>query len=445
MYLKGQRVNRFAADDKISQQKKYIRIIVDNIRYFLPIFFVFSFLIRAIYGEITEALGMDDYSTRLYVFTFFALFVVSLPKMFKILVDKRAADVPIIVGFMFFAVVLTHVFNPEVIETEYMDTTSITRVFIYYIPIYISARAIDDYEKFLNYFVISSKIAMIWMLNNYFYVLEELEKLNKTYDLGFGYRTVFLTMVIVSNIFNKDKRNIYDFFFAIIGAYMVISIGSRGGFIALLAYIGVQVLVKVLKKSKVYIKAIYIAVIAVVLFNFRRIIEYAYMQLMSFGIYSRTLSSIVYNTIDEASGRDIIWASAIKGLREASMFGYGVCGDRQFGKAFYGYGFYVHNFFLEILLQYGAIIGAVIFILLFYFVVKSLFNRKTIEITAIFIVYCSVNMVLSSSYLLNEQFWALLGFVIFFGSPRDKKTFRYERLKNQLSKIADTKPKSYEP
>ncbi|MDO4742756.1 MAG: O-antigen ligase family protein [bacterium] len=439
MYLKGQRVNRFIAADKNSQQKKYLLSIVDNIRYFLPIFFVFGLLIRALYGKITELLGVGNYSMRLYILTFFGLFVISLPKMYRILVDKRAIDVPIIIAFISFAVVCTYVFNPDVITVEYMDTTSIARVFVYYIPIYISARAIDDYDKFLGFFVISAKIAMVWMLNNYFYVLEQLEKTNKTYDLGFGYSTVFLTMVIVSNIFNKNKRNIYDFFFVIMGTYMVLSIGSRGGFVVLLAYVGVQVLLKVLNNSKIYIKAIYITTIAVVLSNFRNIIEYLYMQFMSFGIYSRTLSSIIYDTMDDSSGRDIIWASAVEGLQEASLLGYGVCGDRQFAKPFYGYGFYVHNFFLEILLQYGVIIGTVIFIFLFYFIIKSLRNKKTIEITSIFIVYCAVNMVLSSSYLLNEQFWALLGFVIFFGSSRNHKTPTGKYLKKRLPVVETVK------
>ena len=89
------------------------------------------------------------------------------------------------------------------------------------------------------------------------------------------------------------------------------------------------------------------------------------------------------------------------------LVGLGLAGDRLL------VGGYVHNFFIEVLAHFGVVMGS---ILLVWFMVRLIMSVKNntkhihkYEMIIIWIALGLAPLMVSSSYLININFWILLG------------------------------------
>ena len=135
---------------------------------------------------------------------------------------------------------------------------------------------------------------------------------------------------------------------------------------------------------------------------------------MEIGINSRTLSWMIGMDTDlDSSGRDVLYTLAINKIIENPL-GYGLFGDNIL------LGYYVHNLFLELLLNFGIIFGGLIVIFIIYGFIKSVINTKTVRIANIIVVYSIMQLQFSNSYLYLGAFWFALG--IIFNAKAIKQT-----------------------
>ena len=90
-------------------------------------------------------------------------------------------------------------------------------------------------------------------------------------------------------------------------------------------------------------------------------------------------------------------------------FGMGLFGDR----AVLGEDSYAHNLFVEILVDYGYILGVAFSALLIFFTIRAYYKSREMSHFFVVLLICSamINLLLSGSYLTSIHFFLMLGYV----------------------------------
>lgn len=107
------------------------------------------------------------------------------------------------------------------------------------------------------------------------------------------------------------------------------------------------------------------------------------------------------------SGRDTIYSDVLTQIKDNPIFGIGIAGDRLYSTS-------AHNIFLEILSGFGIILGSFIILVMFITILKGLFIKDKLVANQI-LVWLSLGLIplmVSSSYLIQFQFWILLGLTL---------------------------------
>jgi O-antigen ligase len=103
-----------------------------------------------------------------------------------------------------------------------------------------------------------------------------------------------------------------------------------------------------------------------------------------------------------SSGRDIVYETAIQGISESPIFGYG--SFEHWEKVIHP-----HNIFLDLSLQYGVLFSG---ILIFGLLIWSLRSRKLWDTQKVFfsiiLIYSLVNLMFSGGYFFHSFFWFAL-------------------------------------
>lgn len=84
---------------------------------------------------------------------------------------------------------------------------------------------------------------------------------------------------------------------------------------------------------------------------------------------------------------------------------------------------YVHNIFIEVLVNFGVVMGGLINVFLLYFAFKPIFI-KDIKKSDMIIIWISIgfaHLLVSSSYLIDFKFWIYLGLGLKYLNTKKKK------------------------
>mgnify|MGYP000952176011 CR=1 FL=1 len=138
-----------------------------------------------------------------------------------------------------------------------------------------------------------------------------------------------------------------------------------------------------------------------------------------YGLTSRTLVKLYEGTITSSTGRDDI-IKVVLDLIFKHPFGVGVGVERIsiFHEIYYKKGIldnlsssYPHNFFLEIIVQFGIFIGSLIIIYVLYIIFKAMIkgNEEERDIVIIFFSIGFIHLLVSSTYLQSQYLFYLLG------------------------------------
>ena len=204
------------------------------------------------------------------------------------------------------------------------------------------------------------------------------------------------------------KYRFYRLIGMIIGAGLILIAGCRG---ALVCYL-IEILLFVVfsggipKNRKMVVYTVMLLMIFFINFYWNELISELIKILNSMGINSRTLTQLLNQTFFDDSGRSTIQETVIANI---GLLPKGLYYDRIVAN-----GSYTHNLFLEILLEYGYLLGGAIIAWLCFRMIKSVFSIKGDTAASVFM-YSLVGsgffkLMFSSSYLLNEPgFWLLIG------------------------------------
>ncbi len=240
-----------------------------------------------------------------------------------------------------------------------------------------------------------------------------------TYDMAVGYRLLF-SSIIFFIIFcgklktdnNKTNKISYLILFVISLVLMIIygprsSVASFVLFLVLyLFFIGSN------RTSKNLVRKLFIIIFLFSLYLFfkdKSNLTFIYNALSKFNLNSRILNSLISGSVELDFGRNMMWKNAIKLILMHPLIGNGIYVDRSI------YGIYCHQFVLEMLLNFGVVLGLIIIFIFIKNIINMLFLCKNEIWKLIFIVFLSMTLIrlnISSSFWQDTNFWACIAIVV---------------------------------
>ncbi|PWM20832.1 MAG: hypothetical protein DBX97_03070 [Collinsella tanakaei] len=210
---------------------------------------------------------------------------------------------------------------------------------------------------------------------------------------------------------------------SLVGMFFMLLGGSRGAILTLAIFIFFVLMYyfKSNKNTKKFIILLLLLIITIfIAIYFYEIIQYLCDWLEGFGYSSRLIEKILDQSMDgnifEFSDRAEILENSIEHI---GTFGKGVYGDWVING-----GVYSHNFIIEILVQYGIVLGALIlllFVLFLIYTVKKSFRQKNSFLRFMQFAFFAVllgKMMVSSSYLIDQAFWLFISMMCLIYNKR---------------------------
>ncbi|MBK1407228.1 O-antigen ligase family protein [Staphylococcus hominis] len=209
-----------------------------------------------------------------------------------------------------------------------------------------------------------------------------------------------------------EKLSIKYLFLSIVSIFFILILGSRGAILCITVFIILKIMF-LNGKNKFYnllIKVVVIVFVSLFIFNYKAILYELYLFLVNNNIESRTIQLFLSDEL-YLSGRDSIYIVLIKYIIEHPIMGFGIGGDRRILS---GEAVYAHNILIEVIGNFGLLIGLFVLFVLFTIILYALFNFKGKNKTMI-IIWLSIGFVhlfISSSYLIEMKFWIFIGLLI---------------------------------
>ena len=130
--------------------------------------------------------------------------------------------------------------------------------------------------------------------------------------------------------------------------------------------------------------------------------------LSSHGIRSRTLQKLLNNELLMSASREDLSSLGINIIWKSPILGFGAFGDRLF------YEPYIHNFILEVFIDYGIPMGLFLLLLIIIKIVEKFKMQKGEErdFLVLLVLGSILPLMVSSSYLIDFRFFFLIGVLV---------------------------------
>lgn len=227
------------------------------------------------------------------------------------------------------------------------------------------------------------------------------------YSMSLSYYMLLPTVIFLDDLL--DKLSLKAFLISLISILVILALGSRGALLCIVFFVVLKLIRFNFKltNSKVYYNLIIISAIIITYIQLDVILESLYNLILNFGIKSRSILLFLQDDVS-LSGRDNIYQNVIGEIFENPLLGIGLGADRHLT-----YTGYTHNFFLEVLANFGVFLGGIIIIVLMLLILKVLFvkDKERYSIVIIWMSLGFVHLMVSSSYLIDLKFWIFLGLI----------------------------------
>lgn len=331
-----------------------------------------------------------------------------------------------IISFLFIIliIILNIIFSLDYISVYYFDLVEIIGFCLFPCLLSSSKFNFNFFIKVLNKMAMANIIIIIiYLILNKNDFLQQTEGTLTYMSIGYFLLPSILIGVYYSLFY---KKNIFEYIFILIALFLNFLYGSRFSFI--LGYIGVLILLYLYNKKFLY----YIFFNIAIIINFKKFLELLISSLDKLRINAINVERIYYSLYlskdlnTSSAGRLEIYLDTLQIIKN-NIFGIGIYGYLE-KMPEYSFGFYPHNIFLEILLQFG-IFGFIIFIFLTFFILVNIakIKERKIKIFMIVLLILDSSLLISGSYLKNIYFWMTLFFIF----------------NKSLKRIGDEKEKCY--
>src|SRR5690625_1811076 len=241
----------------------------------------------------------------------------------------------------------------------------------------------------------------------------------ETYSMPLCYYLLIPLLIQTKLFLNKFKlSNLLGMLLILI---TVMSIGSRG---PLLSFIVFVILYTGFNFKRIYfnrpIQMTFLIITGLFIYVYQKLIlEKLIVLLDRFNIQSRTVRLLTVDSNElHLSGRNDLYEGSLNMIAEKPFMGWGLAGEvNQLGT-------YSHNFFIEIMISSGVILGSIIIVIYLYYLIKNfqLSNKESRLLIMLWFSIAFIPLIVSGTYLTSIQFWILLGLMI-------NKNFQREAIK----------------
>lgn len=231
------------------------------------------------------------------------------------------------------------------------------------------------------------------------------------------------------------KGMLWQIPFALFLGYGVLASGARGPLFSLLLVVAVYVLGRMnrLTVKKTVGFAVVGVLVYVVCINMEAILTALLEVLSQSGLSVRVISTLLNGSFMAPTGRNILYELSWKGAFDHPL-GVGIFHDRQFLLQQTGdveassAGYYAHNLFLEIPLQFGIIFGSILVVLLIILLLKAYRNsrRNNDALLCMAALFGSglFPLMVSSSYVEWIPFYLMMGYIVTMAQKRKPDSLR---------------------
>lgn len=270
---------------------------------------------------------------------------------------------------------------------------------------------IDDIDLLYNYLIKASIVIALFAVIPSIFVLTGQMSLfgeHAVYFMGYGYSCLIPAMILFY-AFLKENKYFYLILFSIL-VFAIVLLGSRGPLLPIGAYVIFTFFVNILKalkeKKKFKINAIIRAVLflMVLMFSFF-FVSFVFSAISNFlevnHINSRTIDALVTGRIAVSGGRDHIYSILLNELQDDFVSLRGINAEYPI------VGNYAHNIAIEILYDFGGVLGGVFLFMIVFCIVKTFLARASIDkdVTVIFMFAALCQLWNSGTLWTNHLFW----------------------------------------
>lgn len=264
-----------------------------------------------------------------------------------------------------------------------------------------------SYINNINNFILKTKYVCIIVIAIMIFISINSTRIGGSgeYNMAVGYTLLFPTVCCITLI--RDNRL---FILPSVAGFVVILLyGSRGPIGCIGIFLIMFILFGLKSNSR---KGLFLKVIAILfivsLFVFEEEIMKSIATFISgHNISSRNLSYFLSNRLFADSGRGSIIQEAYNQINNKPLIGWGIAGDIICLNQ------YPHRLDVELMIDFGYIVGTILCIIILYYVISGLINSREHRVEYLCLFASGlVPLFFSHSYLSEPFFWAFIGLCI---------------------------------
>ncbi len=304
------------------------------------------------------------------------------------------------------AILVTWMFSGDDI-LKYLEP-DLVRILVYVMPFFFVGLGFEFKKQKRMLFWLSLVGVMTTFVYQIFLLYRGVEMVDDNMDAA--YKLLPSTLYLIYTAF--EWKRLRYWLATIPGIVLIFSYGTRGAMLCMFVFIAVCLYQYLLKSRSMAGKFVF-AVVALVLLIFITsgtffvsAVEWIADKFSGWGFSTRIFDMFLAGDIAHDNGRDPIIRDVWEAISNEPIIGHGIMSDRVFA------GNYAHNLFLELWCQFGVILGTVIFMLLAWIPLKSLFKVKSADAKMLIWMYICmvfVKLMLSGSYLHESNLFFMLG------------------------------------
>lgn len=303
--------------------------------------------------------------------------------------------------------------------SEYLVQNATYILGVNFAAYFIGVSMIDNENDHIEFLYSCTKVAVIaFLLYFALFGFTPEEGRNNAENMGLAYRILPHACLITLFAFKKQRG--VDIVLAIVAGILVLACGTRGAVLSLAAFILVYLVFFHKVKYRWLLLTIGAILLLVGYYNFNQIASLLVMFLNKFGLSTRVIERMLEGSTLVDEPRERIKGWMMSAIIEHPFRGYGIAGDRNLIPTVV----YAHSFWLEMWVSYGVIFGSLFMLVIAIFFIKAIIKaddtQKGFIITMVF-GGGLFKLLVSSSYLLEFQFFMLIGYLVCCNRERKKE------------------------
>lgn len=339
--------------------------------------------------------------------------------------QKRLTKSALITVFAVLACLLfSYVLHPSIGEVilapDFNPLRSIGLFLLFFgFPLMIYCSLEVNWNLLLRYLFYFSVVDIILAGLDYSWVMLRISMDDVNY-MSFSYNQ--LVAASVCAVYGYKEKKIIPFLISIVSLVLIFFGGARGPLGCLLVLYMLLIAYPFSARRILIISGVALVMIIGGPMILNKILSGSADVISDIGGFSRTLYKITEGDLLQSDSRDNL-STIIENAIGANPLGYGLLGDRFILKQ-HGMTGYAHNVVLELLCDFGWLLGPVIFVIWIVNILKVFFNKNRQDSFYFYLALVPAGCLMlfvSGSFVEEFAFWALLGVVYHYKSTHSYK------------------------